>query len=239
MFLPTGWRGISKLIFTFREQYEPELTCLHRLLSKGMNFVDVGACLGIYSAVAGKLVGESGRVLAFEPSAQSFATLQRNIAMNRLTNVRPFPLALSDKQARAHLYHEDDPGRNSLGACLRPNRGFEEVRTEPLDSVLEANLVGSVDVIKMDVEGAEELVLRGARAILTRSHPVVIFEVNPDAAKGMGLSADGAWKFLEPLGYEFYRMDETGNPSRIKSPPAGGNVLAVHSAQQGSCAFAN
>ena len=60
--------GELELVFAFRENYERELIYLERVLSPGKVFVDVGACFGIYAVVAGKIVGNSGRVLAFEPA---------------------------------------------------------------------------------------------------------------------------------------------------------------------------
>ena len=71
MYLPPNWRGVEKLIFTFRDHYEPELGYLEKILSPGMTFVDAGACYGIYSLAASRLVGLEGRVLAFEPKARA------------------------------------------------------------------------------------------------------------------------------------------------------------------------
>ena len=79
MFLPAKWQGIGRLIFTLREHYEPELAYLEKVLSAGKTFVDVGASFGIYTVAASRMVGDTGRVLAFEPSVQSFPILQKNI----------------------------------------------------------------------------------------------------------------------------------------------------------------
>src|SRR6266550_7977529 len=97
MFLPPKWRGIGRLIFAFREHYEPELTYLEKVLSPGKTFIDAGANFGVYTLVAGKIVGETGRVLAFEPSVQSFPVLHHNIALNGLMNASAYRLALSEK----------------------------------------------------------------------------------------------------------------------------------------------
>src|SRR5882724_8143015 len=113
--LPARWRGIGKLVFAFRECYEPELEYLRSLLFPGATFVDVGANLGIYTLVASRIVGHSGRVIAFEPSSQSFSLLKANITLNGFTNVQVYPAAVSDKTGKAFLYHGPDPGHNSLG----------------------------------------------------------------------------------------------------------------------------
>src|SRR6266436_10400822 len=163
IYLPARWKGVEKLIFVFREGYEPELAYLERALSPGNTFVDVGANLGIYTLVASRIVGPSGRVIAFEPSVQSLPLLQKNIMLNSLTNVTAFPVALSEKAGRVRLYHAGScPSGNSLGHHPSFPGGFETVLAESLDDVLQRIPAGRVDVIKMDVQGAEELVLRGA-----------------------------------------------------------------------------
>ena len=77
IFLPPRWRGIEKLVFVFRENYEPELIYLEKVLSSKAVFIDVGANLGIYALVASRLVGRAGRVIAIEPSVQSCPPVSR------------------------------------------------------------------------------------------------------------------------------------------------------------------
>src|SRR6266480_962060 len=92
MFLPPNWRGVAKLIYAFRDYYEPELAYLEKLLAPGKVFVDAGANFGIYTAMASKTVGEAGRVISFEPSARAFPVLQQNIVLNDFKNVLAFPM---------------------------------------------------------------------------------------------------------------------------------------------------
>ena len=230
MFLPPEWRGIAKLVFAFREGYEPETAYLDKILSAGQVFVDVGANFGIYTLPASKIVGETGRVLAFEPSAQSFPLLANNIALNGLTNVRAFPVALAQKKGRAWLHRGPNPSLNSLGKDPSWKEDGEEIATESLDQVLHQVGIDRVDVIKMDVQGAEELVLRGASNVLTSVHPVIIFEIWPEGTTLLGLSPYGAWELLEILGYEFFVV-QRGAVYVAKTPPAGGNVVAIHKQQ--------
>lgn len=227
MALPGEWRGLGKFLFVFREYYEPELTELERLLSPGDTFVDVGANFGIYTLVARKLVGESGRVIALEPTAQSFEGLQKNIALNNLRNVLVFPVAASDKAGTAWLYYGTDPVRNSLGKDPCCESGGEQVATECLDNILHQAGGGRVDVIKMDAEGAEELVLRGATNLLTSMHPIVIYEKNPEASAHLGLAADGATKLLAGLGYKFFVHKQPGTACLDRLSPGYFNIVAI------------
>ena len=232
VFLPAQWRGIAKLIFSFRENYEPELGFLQVVLEPGKVVVDVGANFGIYSLAAARLVGDSGTVLAFEPAAESFGILEQNVHLNRVGNIRPFRMGLSDRDGKARLYHHADPGRNSLGGDGNPNATSEEITTLMLDSLLEREGIGRVDLLKIDVEGAEELVLRGAMAVLNRTRPIVIFELNHEAANRLGLSGSGAWDTLDSLGYHFFATHNDASLRELSSPPPGGNIIALPELQE-------
>jgi FkbM family methyltransferase len=234
MFLPPNWRGVAKLIYAFRDNYEPELDYLERALSPGKVFVDAGANYGIYSLLASNLVGAAGRVISFEPSTRAFRVLKRNIALNGFKNVLAFSLALTQESGKRLLYHDVAIGCDTLGRCPPSQVGSEEVVTESLDDVLRRASIDRVDVIKMDVQGAEELVLRGACNTLSSAHPVVIFEVWPEGAALLGLSGNGAWELLESAGYEFFSAFPGGTLSPMKSPPAVGNVVAIYGGNKGN-----
>jgi FkbM family methyltransferase len=227
MFFPAQRRGFGKFIFAFREYYEPELAYLEKVLSPGKVFVDVGANFGVYTLVASQLAGAAGKVIAIEPTAQSFATLRQNIALNRFANVRAFQVALTQKRGKAWLYHGWDPVGNSLGMDPLGGEEGEEVQTESLDDLLEENSIDRVDAIKIDVEGAEELVLRGARRTLITSRPVVIFEFNPGCAARIGLSPGGARDFLQELGYEFVVLGDCANCANPAQRPTYFNIIAT------------
>ncbi len=228
LFLPAEWRGFSKLAFTFRENYEPELAYLERLISPGSVVVDAGANCGIYTVAASKLVGDHGIVLAFEPAVSTFRILEYNVQLNGLRNVHAFRVALWDREGKAHLYHHPDPGRDSLGRDVEMKGGVEEISTVTLDKLLDRESIDSVDFIKMDVEGAEEMILRGASSLLHRARPVVVFEINPGVCTRLGFSKDGAWNLLKGLGYRFFSMENNGDLQKLSSLPNGGNVVAIH-----------
>jgi FkbM family methyltransferase len=227
MFLQPEWRGFGKYVFALRENYEQELVSLEKFLSSGSVFIDVGANMGIYTLVASRLVGRAGSVIAFEPSVQSFPLLKQNIALNDLTNVLALPVALSHETGRATLYHGPDPVCNSLGKHPSWHSDAEEVSTDSLDNVVKRTSLNRLDLIKIDVEGAEELVLRGALKVLTSMRPVIIFEINPGACAGFGLSPDGAWELLRSLGYNCFVHGHREMTSGLNEPPGYFNVVAI------------
>jgi len=226
MFFPARRKGFGKFIYAFREYYEPELAYLETILSPGSLFIDVGANFGVYTLLASKLVGETGKVIAFEPTAQSFAILRQNIELNHFSNVRAFQVALAQTRRKAWLNYGWDPVGNWLGDSPCGNEG-EEVQTEALDQLLEENGIDRVHAIKIDVEGAEELVLRGAIRCLTTQCPIVIFEFNPGCAARLGLSPFGARDFLRNLGYRFVVLGDCAKSKKPALQPSYFNIIAI------------
>ena len=220
------------MIYALRGRYEAELFHLHRFVTPGMIVVDGGANCGIYTVAAAKLVGTSGVVFSFEPGRRAYSALQTNVQLNALANVRFFHAALSDRPGTAVLYHHPQgPNSFSLGPSEVVNPAFEDVTVHSLDHCVPAELVPRVGLIKLDVEGAEELALRGARSILSRCRPTVIFEMHSVASQRLGLDAAGPWNLLSGLGYEFYVLAGNGTMCPLKFPPDSRtpiNLMAIH-----------
>ena len=236
-YIPPRWHGSgTTMIYALRGQYEKELLHLDRLIAPGMVVVDGGANCGIYTVAAAKLVGASGLVLSFEPGAEAFAVLKQNVDLNRLTNVCIYRAALSDKAGKAALYHHrEGPNSFSLGATGANGEVFEEVVTRTLFQVVGEETARRVGLIKLDVEGCEELALHGALSIITRYYPAVLFEVNSIAAARLGLGPMGSWKLLKSLGYGFFSLTERGELCELNQIPDGNNasnVVAIHSMGQ-------
>lgn len=179
--------------------------------------------------MSARQVGAAGQVLAFEPSKASFQVLKKNVHGNALDNVRLFQVALADRSGIARLYHAPDPGRKALGCVGGSDGGWESVSLRKLDKVLELENVLRLDVIKLDVEGAEELVLRGGERSVRTWRPVIVFEVNAEATAGVGLNPTGAIEWLHTLDYELYFADGAGHLRRNVEVSSGGNLVALPS----------
>jgi FkbM family methyltransferase len=176
---------------------------ISELLSPGAVFVDIGASIGVFSIMAARLVGESGHVLAIEPGPQNRSMLLLNMASNGVTNVEPLWCAVSDAEG-VLLY-----GQSKGNGFIQPFDGDvsllsdrELVQSRTLDSILAGR--GHVDVVKIDVEGAEGRVFRGARRLLEEASTTIFFELAPPA-----LAARSSMEALELLatvmdyGYRF------------------------------------
>ncbi len=136
---------------------------------RGDVVVDVGAYIGMYSMLSSRLVSEEGTVLAIEPHPLNYLRLVENIRVLRAKNVRPLMLALLDYDGYCKLYVAEELVSHSV---LPISNSYITVPCRSLDSLLEALGIGDVGLIKVDVEGAELLVLRGAERTLRRSKNV-------------------------------------------------------------------
>ena len=230
MEIPPRWRGVSKLVYVFREHYEPELFALEQLVPKGSVAVDVGANYGIYTLVLARLVGPEGKVYSFEPAHEAAQVLRRNVKKNKFYWVHVVQAACADCSAKAWLSHHPDPSKNALVLAQRETDKGEPVEVVRLDDIVE-----EAAFLKMDVEGAEELVLKGGMNLIERSRPVVMLELNEGAVTSMGLEPWGAWRLLSSKDYSFLVLGQDGSFRVLEAPSPYGNIFAVPQEQLGSC----
>jgi FkbM family methyltransferase len=220
------------------ETYESAL--IERILRPGMTVVDVGANHGMFSLEAAHLVGPAGVVHAFEPTPSTRALLLRNISANELGNVKVFPFALGEGPGTAHLrVHREMTGLNTLGAHdvtwngkVLPADEIVEVPITSLDRHAEAEDLDHIDFLKIDVEGFELGVIRGAAKLLrTQRVARIMLEIGDLTFLNAGVDCHEVLTELESLGYHLHRITPSGQVAeRIRNFPAGGfsaNFYAV------------
>jgi FkbM family methyltransferase len=223
LFCPAERRGAAKLHFTFREHYELELASVGELVSEGDSVIDVGAHHGAYTVVLARLVGPSGHVLAIEPSSRSWVMLKRNIDLNGLRNVEVRQTAVSSTSGTGTLLVHADSSRNRLvysKESVSDSAGAEAVGLVTLDEVARHR---PVKFLKIDVEGAEALVLAGARSVLSQDRPIVQFEHNVPFLK----DSVTAWDVLRELDYRMFRVTPQGKALLLEPPNFLSNVVAI------------
>lgn len=196
--------------------YEVQTTELFKILVKqGMTVVDVGAHVGYYTILASKLVGNLGKVLAFEPESRNIENLEKNVVLNNASNVTVIGKAVTDKNSKAKLFISDNAsGECSLvGGKHRPQKTVD-VETVTLDSVLYG---AKVDVMKVDVEGGEMSVLLGAHNVLTRNNGIKLFsECGQVGLDSVRYSPSAYWDKLVEYGFRFiYLIDDRGYGARL------------------------
>jgi FkbM family methyltransferase len=178
-------------------------------LSAGAVFLDVGAHIG-YDTLKGSVkVGQAGTVIAFEPNPRTLEQLRANIAASHASNVIVEPIACTDSEQMLTLYDSTPEGNSGASSLSLANadelkRGSlpsYSVQGRPIDHVITELHVQRVDEIKVDVEGAEFLVLRGLRETLERYHPRVVVEVLRSQLASMNASPEDLIAFMKDLGY--------------------------------------
>jgi FkbM family methyltransferase len=185
-----------------------ECDFLARLLQPGMTVLDIGAHHGYYTLLASQRVGASGRVFAFEPSPRERRKLTWHLRWNRCSNVEVLDVALGAESGQAELFLA--AGRETGCNSLRPPavRGTPKkigVPVETLDNFLSRRSVEHVDFLKLDVEGAELSVLRGAEDLLSRApRPVMLVEICDLRTAAWGYGASEILKQLSGHGYRWF-----------------------------------
>jgi FkbM family methyltransferase len=175
--------------------FEPnEFAFLDRMLRPGMVFVDVGANDGYYTLFGARKVGRVGRVLAVEPSTRERTNLERNIARNGLANVAVAPVALGAAcgTAELQLAQTAHSGHNTLGRFANDGvqaESVERVQVRTLDDVVAEQKLARIDIIKIDVEGAEASVIAGGKSTLRTLRPLMLLEISDKALRGQGSDA--------------------------------------------------
>lgn len=205
------------------EVWEPSETAAFLAHAReGTCVFDVGANIGYYTLLAARAVGSSGRVYAFEPEPRNFALLTRNVAENGFTNVRPVNAAVSDRAGVVRLHLDDaNFGAHSFEAgSLRTSSGRSvEVDTVCLDSFAdEARAFGAGVLVKVDVQGAEALVVEGGRRLLELPRVTALVEIWPEAIARAQADAAHLLADLEKLGFRFEDVEVPEKDRRLLRP---------------------
>jgi FkbM family methyltransferase len=187
--------------------WEPHVAgVIRKFLAPGSVFVDIGANVGWHTALASRVVGAAGEVFAFEPNPDNARLIAHTIEHNGLTNVRLFPLALADSVGFAAF-------RSAIGS----NGGFlgrgESGSIDPSVTIVPTMRLDDIgltriDVIKIDVEGAEPIVFRGGLEALGQLQPVVVFEFSCEMTERVGgVAARDHLTMFESFGYELFLIE--------------------------------
>lgn len=178
-----------------------------REIKKGDVVLDVGANIGYFTLIFAHLVGEEGRVFAFEPDPTNFTILEKNIEINGYKNVVAIQKAVSNHTGKDKLYlHDINTGMHRLSKQPLNNHHIE-VNTICLDDYFTKNT--KIDFIKLDVEGSEYAVVEGAHSVLQENKNIkLITEFTPTALKKYGSNATEYISLLASHGFLLRLMNE-------------------------------
>lgn len=221
----TEWEGGN---LYFGRPYEPvEGAVVRRLFVDGAAVVDVGANVGVYTVAASRAVGRAGSVHAFEPVSRTFELLHRNVELNALRNVVLERAAVSDTAGIAQVTVNRESGLSSLGATGRGKVvGSEVVTCVTLDAYADAHSLRDVCVLKIDVEGFEGHVLRGARRLLERTRGIaVLAELADRNFSALGLDPGEVIRWMRALGFVAWQVRDGAIAPLANGPREAENVF--------------
>jgi FkbM family methyltransferase len=192
-----------------------EMSLLGKLVEPGMQILDVGANIGLYTLLLARLTGDAGRVFAFEPEPNLFSALCESCSANQAVNVTPFQCAASDANGRATFQRAMfNSGDNRLGDS-KPGAQSIEVEVARLDEVLPGQ---TVQFIKLDVQGHEVAALNGMQQVLASSPDVrVLFEFWPAGLQAANASPELLFKFFHERDFVIYEL-ENGQTRKLDLP---------------------
>lgn len=193
--------------------YEPKVTKLiKKYLNSGDVAIDVGANVGIHTLIMSKNVG-TGRVLAFEPQLDILKRLKSNIDLNDIKNIEVSSLALSNKEKEKVLYTHNNSFYNKGESSFykeHANGKFSNkinVKVSTIDQVIKSKNIKSISLIKIDTEGEDLNIIRGAKETLNNFNPCIIFEYEKSSWSLANNTLKDAYKFFKKLGYNLYKVN--------------------------------
>lgn len=215
-------------------RYEPnEMYEMSRAVGEGMCVVDAGANEGLFTIMAARLVGDAGIVHAFEPSPRERDRLMANISINGLSNVKVHAQALGRAAGRSTLRvaAASHSGHNTMGRFMYATTVQEEsidVDVVTLDQAAKEQMLTRLDLLKIDVEGSEGELLRGAGDVLGSLRPVVLAEAQDASLRQMGSSVAELLELLRSHDYEVQFFGPSGRPEPlVGDEPSSLNLLCV------------
>lgn len=170
------WKASSGIRF-IKGTYEPKnVEAIQKTVKEGDIAYDVGAHVGYFSVLMGDIVGGGGKVIAFEPRGLNLGYLQKHVSVNHCGNIEIVPKALGDRTGHARL-----ETRTGSGTGYISESGDEDVEITSIDELVESGALPPPTFLKIDVEGGEMAVLRGARKVIERQRPRMILATHGDA----------------------------------------------------------
>ena len=227
-------QGVELSLFETGTYEKGTIQFLEEYLKPGSSFLDIGANIGLMSAIASKTVGEKGVVYAVEANPGTVPILQANIELNNCKNTELLPVALSDLQGTALLFENWEVNRGGASLISQgDNQQGIEVKMERLDDLFDEST--PIDLVKIDVEGFEPQVIRGGMAWFKKQLPVFIIEVSEKREKEMGPSPREIMELVQTIGaYTFYKHKGTkerrGKLIEIKNVnelPSHDNIICI------------
>ena len=207
LFSNTFDRLIACLMWKYSLLEATEIHLIKKTIKEGMTIIDIGANIGYYTLMMGKLVERNGVVYAFEPEQNNYRLLKKNIQINRAKNIFAIRKAVSDNISEGRIYINKWNRGDHRIYDSGDNRLSMPVETLTLDQFMEDK--GRVDFIKLDIQGAEYSALVGMeRTIDKNENLILVAEFSPYHLKKTGISSVTFLSWIESRGFIIYLIDK-------------------------------
>ena len=211
--------GVSRLTYYFGYSEPAIFNFINYFLKDGMYFFDIGANIGLHSLFASKRVGNGGKVFSFEPCESIYKRLIENINTNNVNNIYSYKIALGEKDSKVDMVKIlNETSRTYIGVIqsngISLNNEIENVKMTTLDSFVNINKIRKINDLKLDVEGYEFNVLKGAVKTLSTLIPSVIqVEFDSEYLYRNNIDMNEIKKFFQKYKYLPFSLN---NNSRLK-----------------------
>lgn len=210
MYLNLNDKIISTKLFINGIWEETETNLIKNILQRDMIVVDIGAHIGYYTLIAARLVGKNGKVYAFEPNPDNFTLLKKNVKENNYKNVCLINKAISNKEGFLKLFI--NPESSGSGSIYEKdnNKNCINIKATTLDNSLKN--IKKIDIIKIDIEGAEILALEGMNNIIERNKDIkLIIEFNKEGIRKLGHEPIDFINKLKKFNFKIKVINEKSN----------------------------
>ncbi len=196
---------IGKVLYYNGFFEKDEISLIKHTIQIGDTVLDIGANIGYHTLTISKATNGNAKIFSFEPFSKNFLVLKRNIRINNLKNVQIYKLAIGDKKKRTSLKVFEDYAYNSFLDTKRKKYLYSErVEMDTIDNFVLSNNLHKVDFIKIDVEGYEFNVLKGAKRTLERFKPKIICEIYQQNLESLNIRAKDVVNYVVSFGYNVF-----------------------------------
>lgn len=201
----------------------PKVRALQTVMQPGMTFVDVGGNKGDFSLIAAKVTGDNARIICVEPEPTNAQWIAKSVARNKYASIEVLTAALADTDGEETLFLGPKSGWHTLIEDPALIVGELTVAIRTLDGVLAERGIEQVDVIKIDVEGAEDRVLAGATKTFGGTNPMtVLLDIHPKRVDGLAICQQ-----LLDWGFTFRDPSDISQPAPVAPNAATKEVVAI------------
>ena len=216
---PVNDKGVEKPLYLTGTYEAGTLSVVDKCLREEDIFIDVGANIGLMSIFSSGVIGSKGKVYSFEPVLETFTILKKNIEINKIRNINAFNIGISDSKGKSFIYTNPYAGKGSSSFIKPPDQSESkeyEIIIETLDEFLISHHLTNIRMVKIDVEGWELHVLRGAESLIRGSQaPIICIECSK--LTGSNNDPGDIYSYIIELNnYMIYKLEKgKGIPSKL------------------------